>query len=278
MTKKPLFKLSWIVEDLRVRGLSMLAQLLFTKICVVADEAGGFLHLRGRILKPEDLPDLLGFRCGGAELSVFLAEIVAMGLIEDKGGAGWCVPEMVKAAELRAKRQDAGKKGGKAAQAKIVSVAETGRKRPPVPPLPEGAYRPVICSSKSTINATPTPKRQKNCGGAAELSVLKTPQQKEKNQKKNINNNIYIISELVFTGDRGSEENPAYCINDNFTVYRREWEAMLRVFPTISADRLLDLMAQHDRWLDREENLGRPWLPCLLAFLKHVHNKLAAAA
>lgn len=274
MTKKPLFKLSWIVEDLRVRGLSMLAQLLFTKICVVADESGGFLHLRGRILKPEDLPDLLGFRCLAAELSVFLAEIVAMGLIEDRGGAGWCVPEMVKAAELRVKRQDAGSKGGKVAQAKIISVAETGRKRPPAPPLPEGAYRPVICSSKSTGK----PKSPVNKAAGGELSVLKTPQQKEKNQKKNINNNIYIISELVFTGDRGSEENPAYCINDNFTVYRREWEAMLRVFPTISADRLLDLMAQHDRWLDREENLGRPWLPCLLAFLKHVHNKLASAA
>ena len=114
-----------------------------------------------------------------------------------------------------------------------------------------------------------------SCAEPDKMSAANESPDKYSNEPKG-KNYIKILDQDIYTGDRGKQNNPAYSINQNFTVYRREYEYLLRAFPAISDERLLDLMASHDNWLDKPENAGRPWLPCLLAYLRKVNNSLAS--
>ena len=249
---KPLYDLSIINEDLRVRALSMMAQFLLMKLMALANDAGGLIAVNGIFLKPERAAQLCGFHVPAAEFSDFWEEIVTMGLAE-KRGATWCFPEMVAAMELRIKRQKAGSKGGR----KSAGLgAEHSRE---------------FCSSKPSSNVVPLSKTK-----ACEQSGVVEAKKEKRTKKEKNNKYIYILREKVFTGDRGELTNPEYSINHNFTLFRRDYQALLDTFPAIGEERLDDLLASHDNWLDKPENAGAPWLACLLGFLRKVNDGMAS--
>lgn len=255
--KKALFDISRVNDDIVLRALSFMAQLLYIKICALANEEGGFVQLRGKVLTLEEAADICGVRVSGAELSAAISEILSMqSLLEERDGV-WCVPDMVKAAELSEKRARAGSKGGKKSAAKTRKVT----------PKQGVEHSSDICSSKpsSKVISIEETKAYKKTKGYKSTKEKRT-------KKENNNKYIYIYSEKVFIGDQGSEENPIWSPNRNFTLFKREIEALLRGLPYLSEDQLFTLLAQHDDWLDRPENCDAPWLACLLGFLKKINQ------
>ena len=253
--QKPLYDLSLINKDLRVRSMSMMAQLLFIKLIALANNAGGMIAINGKFLSPEQAAMICGFTAASAaEFSEFWDEIVEMDLVE-KRGETWCFPEMVAAMDLRIKRQNAGSKGGK-------KSAGCGAK-----------HSREFCSSKTSSNIIPISK-SKACEQSREYKAKK--EKRTKKEKNNKNKYIYIFQEKVFTADQGELTNPEWSTNRNFLIYKREYEALLNTFPAISEEHLDDLLALHDNWLDKPENAGAPWLPCLLGYLRKVNDGLAS--
>ncbi len=83
---------------------------------------------------------------------------------------------------------------------------------------------------------------------------------------------IKILSKRVFIGDRATENNPEWVIGDNFKVYKREYDALMSLFPEIADEQLMDIMSAHDLWLaGANERTRENWFIPLLSYL----NKLS---
>lgn len=254
MRKKtaPLFDPRLILDDLRVAALSLLAQLFYFKLCALADSSGGVIMVNGRALSLIEAAALARF--APDNLKAVIEEVERSGLIELRGKDGpWVVTEMVAAQSLRDKRAKAGRKGGASTTVK----------------------RHDVCLSKRRDNVIYLEKTK------GYKAAQRAEAKKEKRTKKEKNNNkyIYIHSEKVFTGDRGSPENPAFMVFEHFTLYRSEYRAIERAFPMLNEDRIDALLAQHDRWLEQEgASAQAAWLACLLGLLRKVNAAEARAA
>lgn len=111
------------------------------------------------------------------------------------------------------------------------------------------------------------------CYGRTTLPSTK----KEKRTKKEKNNKyIYIFGEKIFINDRGDSKagNGEFYKPENFTVYRREYETLRRIFPAFTVDRLDQLLDAHSDWLG-----GRPdippsaWLGPFLSGARALHER-----
>jgi hypothetical protein len=238
------------------RRLSRMARLAFSDIVAIANFGDGYLRIGSVAVAPARA------LCAGglwreAELRPLLAEMVEAGLLEEDD-EGWCVPVLRARAALRAKRQDAGRRGG-AATAEINSRRRRRR-----------FGFSAVCYS--------TPESRRKSGVTAEQ------QKKKKNQKeKNINKYIYFFSERVFINDRGSREagNGAFSDTQNFTVYKQEYRTLQRLFPEMAAEwtgegysRLDRLLHQHDRWMATRPDVPRYlWYVPFLAMARAWHEE-----
>ncbi len=226
-----------------MRSLSAMAQLFFIKLVVMANDGGGYIRVGTVCVDIERAAMALGV-CG--DVGALAEEMIGMGLLADND-VGWFVPEMKKAAELREKRRLAGVKGGYASVAKARGV------------------RPARVVSSVCLSKAKNPIKSGDCNVAA------------KSTKKYNNKYIYIFSEKVFIGDRGQEANKPWMSFDNFTVFRRDYEALRRTFPEFSEDRLDELLHQHNGFLDNNPAYANDnWLAPLLSYLRKQHNALVA--
>ena len=86
--KSPLYDPTMINEDLRVRALSMMAQLLFAKLAALANAGGGYIKIGTVQVSPERAAASCAFE---GDASAYVAELVEMGLLVD-GDEGWYFP------------------------------------------------------------------------------------------------------------------------------------------------------------------------------------------
>lgn len=236
--KAPLYDPNMINEDLRVRGLSMLAQLLFAKLCALANSGGGFIKIGAAFVSPEKAAAACAFD-GACE--TYVAELVEMGLLVD-GDEGWYIPELKQAQELRDKRSRAGATGGQVTTARRKDVSSN-----------------VVCLSKAK-------KQIKSIGYNSSLK-------KEKRTKKEKNNKyIYISDQKIFTGDRGEGENHKVFIGDRFTVFRREMDALQLEFPGFGEEKLWELLENHNEFMNQNEGISNDnWHIPLVGGLRKLH-------
>lgn len=241
--KSPLYDPTMINEDLRVRALSMMAQLLFAKLAALANAGGGYIKIGTVQVSPERAAASCAFE---GDASAYVAELVEMGLLVD-GDEGWYFPEMREAQLLRDKRARAGAAGGQSTTAKRADVASN-----------------VVCLSKAK-------KRYKSKG-------YDSGTKKEKRTKKEKNNNkyIYISDRKIFTGDRGQGDNFETFQGDNFTVYQREYEALQLEFPGFDEERLFELLDGHDEFMGANPAISNDnWHIPLVAGLRKLHGGAA---
>ncbi|MGB4107752.1 MAG: hypothetical protein WBK55_08160 [Alphaproteobacteria bacterium] len=255
--KSPLFDPDRQVEDLFIRALTPMAKLLYFLFMLLANKGqDGYLRHGAATAGLAQAADLVGW---SGDLQAAFAEMKAAGLIgEDETGI--FMPEIREAARLRAKRSAAGKAGGDATTAQRTDVGENVV---------------AFCSSKRRSTgkkpAKPAPQR------VLEAKTAAPPRAKEKRTKKENNKYIYIFSKKVFMGDAGtSSENKSWMTFENFTVYRREYEALQLEFPGFSEEKLDALLARHDRYLDENPDaapaVNENWRAPLLSFLRRVHD------
>lgn len=240
--KSPLYDPNMINEDLRCRGLSMLARLLFAQLAALANLGGGFIKIGPVFVTLEKAAASIGFE---GDIAGFVQEIMAMGLLAEND-LGWFVPEMKAAQELRDKRSRAGAAGGEATTAKRSDVSSN-----------------VICLSKAKNE-----RQSKRYDMATK---------KEKRTKKEKNNKyIYISDQKVLTEDRGEGENYKAFNGDNFQVYAREYEALQLEFPLFSEDRLYELLDAHDRFMaDNPQISNDNWHIPFVAGCRKLHARAA---
>lgn len=228
--KAPLFDPDMMIDDIRVQGLSAMAQLFLFKIMALTNKAGdGYLRIGERVL------DILGaaqvLRIEG-DISALAQEIFDMGLLAEDGD-GLYVPEIREAAIIRAKRSRAGKKGGEATTVKRSDVCLSN----------------VISIEKS--------KRYKS-----------GDKKKKEPKKKNKYNYIYIYRKKVFTGNRGKKSNPLWFTGQVIKFYRSEYEALLEV-TGLDDDYLWGILTKQDEWLAKQPHSARiNWLALTLGFIK----------
>lgn len=250
MTKKfsPLFQISFFYTDPRLKVLSEPARGFYMLLCAYANDRGGKLTVNDRALTLPEAAKIFSFMPDN--LHAVIDELCACPdlLKQNEDGDGiWVIPDMVKAQNLREKRVHAGKRGGEKTTAR----------------------REDICLSKKDTNLVLVEKSDP----CERQEDAETKKEKRTKKEKNKNNNyIYILGKKVFTGDRGSPENPKFFTADYFTIWKREYRVLEELFPLFSDDRLDKLILQHDVWL-KEQGQGaqEAWFACLLGFLKKVH-------
>lgn len=252
---KTLYDPGMIVGDLRCRSLSALARGLFAVLQAVCNESGGDLRIGGRGVSPAAAAAACGF---DGDADALAAELVEMGLLlEDE--SGWFMPDQRAAADLRAKRARAGRKGGCASQGVALTPAvvrgarQNGERQ-------NGAR--AVCSS-NVISFEES---------AASVAAAK----KEKRTKKEKNNNyIYILGTKVFVGDAGSVDNPHWFDYRSIRLCRRAFEALGAEFG-LGADALREILEKQADWLEGQEPSYRArWLGVTLRHLQNVTGKAA---
>ena len=250
--KAPLFAPSLFTEDLRVRSLSAMAQLLFIKLACLANDAGGYVAIGTVHVSIEKAAASMGLN--GLDIAALLEEIDRSLLDEDEHG--WFIPEMKAAQMLRDKRSKAGKRGGESTTAQRSDVGKVRR-----------GSSSVVCLSKA---------KSANKSVPSDRSV-----KKEKRTKKEKNNNkyIYISDQKISVKDRGSSENPAYLKFSRYSVFKKEYLALQREFPFFGEDKIDELLANHDEWMGQNPQVSeRNWHIPLVAGWRKMHARLEAAA
>lgn len=240
MTRReaPLYDPGMINEDLRCRGLSMLARLLFAQLAALANAGGGYLKIG---TAPVDIARAAAAVAFEGDVQALSGELVAMGLLVEDD-EGWHVPEIKAAALLRDKRRRAGGKGGEATTAK----------------------RSDVCLS--------------NVISLAESKAKREAAKKEKRTKKEKNiKYIYILGTKVETDDRGSADNPKFFDGRVIQLWKRDWKALEGVFGLNDAA-LDELMRQQDDWLSESASAIQRanWFGVTLAWLKGKNGGVAA--
>lgn len=223
----------------RARDLTRLARLAFSDLFQLVNFGDGYVRIGTVAVAPERA------LCAGglwrdAELGPLIAEMVEAGLLAEDD-EGWCIPALRERAALRRKRAEAGRRGGEA-------TAEVNARR-----------RRRRSGVSSVCYSTPQSRGNSGVSGFS--------QKKKKNQKeKNINKYIYFFSERVDINDRGNTEadNGAFSDTERFTVYKREYRTLQRLFPDLAAEwtgegysRLDRLLHQHDRWMAARPDVPR---------------------
>lgn len=228
-----LFEPAALIGDLCIQALAPLAQLFLFKLMALADTAGGFVRLGDRRLTVDGMADALGV--GRDDAADYVAAIVEMGWLERDADGGYFIPSMRQRAEMRAKRQRAGKRGGDATTAGRTDVS-------------------AFCSSKTADRAQTRASRQ--------IPDKRTP------FYKNNNNKIIIFGRQVDAFDRGEQSNPLWIDGKVMKIYRKDYDVLrdLTGYSDAYLDQILD---RQDEWLARQDATAQAgWWPLTMSIMK----------
>jgi len=246
----PLFDPMSLISDLTIVTLSNAAQLFFYKLCMIANDAGGYVMHNGRALTGRELAQFLRLR--DEDMPALWDEISSL-VGQDENGI--FVHDMKARQELRDKRRAAGKKGG----------------NPRLIKLKNHVQKDLL---KQKENQPETGSHQRVSGKA----------QKEKRTKKekyNNNNIFYLYNPQSaephngYHADRLNAEIPEFekqwCYAGKVIKLRRgEYAELQRQCPWISS--LDDVLDRQDDWLDEQDGkTQQAWRFVTAAFLRKVN-------